>query len=281
MQDFYRLTTEDVLNALNVSDQGLTSSDVTIRKEKYGPNELLETAKKGALQIFFDQFKDLLVLILLAAAVISAFLGKFESMIVIILVVLINAVLGTLQHIKAEQSLQSLKKLSSPAAKVHRDGKRIEIPSRELVPGDILYLDAGDYVSADGRILESHSIQVNESSLTGESVSVLKIKEPLLQENLALGDRTNIVFSGSFVTYGRAVAVVTQTGMSTEIGKIAQLLDTAKEKKTPLQASLDEFGKKLAIVVLAVSALVFGLNLFRGGELVTSFLFAEIGRAHV
>ena len=274
MQDFYRLTTEDVLNALNVSDQGLTSSDVTIRKEKYGPNELLETAKKGALQIFFDQFKDLLVLILLAAAVISAFLGKFESMIVIILVVLINAVLGTLQHIKAEQSLQSLKKLSSPAAKVHRDGKRIEIPSRELVPGDILYLDAGDYVSADGRILESHSIQVNESSLTGESVSVLKIKEPLLQENLALGDRTNIVFSGSFVTYGRAVAVVTQTGMNTEIGKIAQLLDTAKEKKTPLQASLDEFGKKLAIVVLAVSALVFGLNLFRGGELVTSFLFA-------
>lgn len=274
MHDFYRLTTEDVLSILDVSDQGITSGEVAVRKEKYGPNELLESAKKGALQVFFDQFKDLLVIILLAAAVISAFLGKFESTIVIILVVLINAVLGTLQHVKAEQSLQSLKKLSSPAGKVLRDGKRVAIPSRELVPGDILYLDAGDYVSADGRILESHSLQVNESSLTGESVSVLKITEPLLQENLAIGDRTNIVFSGSFITYGRAVAVVTQTGMDTEIGKVAQLLDTAKENKTPLQESLDEFGKKLAIVVLAISALVFGLNLFRGGDLVTSFLFA-------
>jgi Ca2+-transporting ATPase len=275
MRDFYRLTTEDVLSILDVSDQGLNSSEVTIRKEKYGPNELLETAKKGTLQVFLDQFKDLLVLILLTAAVISIFLGKFESMVVILLVVLINAVLGTLQHVKAEQSLQSLKKLSSPAAKVLRDGKRIEIPSSELVPGDILYLDAGDYVSADGRVLESHSLQINESSLTGESVSVLKITEPpIQQENVAIGDRTNIVFSGSFVTYGRAVVAVTQTGMDTEIGKVAQLLETAKEKKTPLQLSLDEFGKKLAVVVLAISALVFGLNLFRGGELVTSFLFA-------
>lgn len=275
MQPFFRQTIEEVMSALKVTDQGLSSKEAAIRREKYGANELLETAKKSAVQVFFEQFKDLLVLILLAAAAISAFLGKFESTLVIIAVVLLNGILGTLQHVKAEQSLLSLKKLSSPTAKVLRDGKMSQIPSSELVPGDILYLEAGDYVSADARILEAHSLQVNESSLTGESVSVLKIAEPCPQGvDVALADMKNMVFSGSFVTYGRAVAVVTHTGMNTEIGKVAQLLDTASEKRTPLQLSLDEFGKKLAIIVLAICALVFGLSLYRGMELITAFLFA-------
>ena len=275
MQPFFRQTVEEVMSALKVTDQGLSSNEAAIRQEKYGANELLETAKKSAVQVFFEQFKDLLVLILLAAAAISAFLGKLESTLVIMLVVLLNAILGTLQHVKAEQSLLSLKKLSSPTAKVLRDGKMTQIPSSELVPGDILYLEAGDFVSADARILEAHSLQVNESSLTGESVSVVKIAEPCPQgEDVAIADMKNMVFSGSFVTYGRAVAVVTHTGMDTEIGKVAQLLDTASEKRTPLQLSLDEFGKKLAIIVLAICALVFGLSLYRGVELITSFLFA-------
>ncbi|HSV30571.1 MAG TPA: cation-translocating P-type ATPase [Atribacteraceae bacterium] len=274
MWDFHCLTTEDTMKVLAVSDQGLSNREVVQRREKYGMNELLETVKESVLQTFLNQFKDLLVLILLAAAVISAFLGKFDSAVVIIIVVLLNATLGTLQHVKAEHALQGLKKLSEPVAEVLRDDKRFEIASRELVPGDILYLDAGDYVSADSRILESHSLQVNESSLTGESISVSKVTEPIQQADVAIGDRKNMVFSGSYVTYGRAVVVVTQIGMNTEIGKVAHLLETAQENKTPLQVSLEEFGRKLAIVVLAISALVFGLNLFHGRELITSFLFA-------
>ena len=274
MQNFYRITTENVLKILGVTGQGLDHAEVKIRRCEYGPNELSEAARKTTLQVFFDQLKDLLVFILLAAATLSALLGKLESTLVILVVVIINAVLGTLQHIKAEQSLQSLKKLSSPTAKVLRSGERLEIDSSELVPGDILNLDAGDYISADGRVLESHSLQVNESSLTGESVSVAKVIEMIPEEDVAIGDRKNMAFSGSFVTYGRAVVVVTHTGMNTEIGKIAQLLKTAKEKKTPLQQSLDIFGKKLALAVMAISVLVFAINLFHGAELVTSLLFA-------
>ena len=238
MQEFYRLTIEEAVGVLEVGEQGLKSSDVEERREKYGANELLEAARKRPVQIFFEQFKDLLVVILLVAAVISAFLGKFESAVVILVVVLVNGMLGTLQHVKAEQSLQSLKKLSSPVAKVIRDGQRLEIPSREVVPGDIIHLEAGDYVSADGRVVESHSVQLNESSLTGESVSVAKVTEAVNQDDVAIGDRINMVFSGSFVTYGRAVAVITQTGMDTEIGKIATLLETATDKKTPLQLKI-------------------------------------------
>jgi len=274
MQDIYRLTTEDVLKSLGVTSQGLNQAEVEVRRGEYGPNELLEAARKSMLQIFFDQLKDLLVFILLAAAVLSALLGKLESTFVILVVVIINALLGSMQHIKAEQSLQSLKKLSSPTAKVLRCGERREINSSELVPGDILFLDAGDYISADGRVLESHSLQVNESSLTGESVSVSKVTEMIPAEDVGIGDRKNMVFSGSFVTYGRAVVVVTHTGMNTEIGKIAQLLEAAEEKKTPLQQRLDIFSKKLALAVIAISALVFALNLYHGAELVTSLLFA-------
>ncbi len=274
MDEFYRESTRETLKRLDVSHQGLTSGDADRRRAEHGANELAEAKGKSVFQVFFDQFRDFLVIILLGAAIISGFLGKLESTLVIMVVVIINAVLGTVQHVKAEQSLKSLKALSSPTVKVLRDQVRTEIPSRELVAGDIFYLDAGDYISADGRILETYHLQVNESALTGESESVVKITEPIDQEHVAIGDRRNMVFSGSFATYGRAVAVVTDTGMNTEIGRIANLLEQAKEKKTPLQISLDRFGQKLALIILAISAFVFILDLFRGRDMIDSFTFA-------
>lgn len=274
MKEFYKKSPEEALKILGVTSKGLNEEEIKKRREQYGFNELEETARKSPLQVFLDQFKDFLVIILLGAAIISAFLGKLESTIVILVVVVINAILGTVQHIKAEQSLKGLKALSSPIAKVLRNGQKLEIPSRELLVGDILYLDAGDYVSADGRVLESFSLQVNESSLTGESESVLKFVDIIDKDDVAIGDRKNMVFSGSFVTYGRGVVLVTDIGMNTEIGKIANLLESAKEKKTPLQVSLDNFGRKLAFVILIISAIIFGLDIFRGRNIVDSFMFA-------
>ncbi|MDG5855851.1 cation-translocating P-type ATPase [Clostridium beijerinckii] len=274
MRGYYEKTPEESLEMLGVTRNGLNDEEITKRREKYGFNELEEAARKSPFQVFLEQFKDFLVIILLGAAIISAFLGKLESTIVIMVVVIINSILGTIQHIKAEQSLKGLKVLSSPVAKVFRNGQKIEIPSRELLVGDILYLDAGDYVSADGRILESFSLQVNESSLTGESESVLKFIDVINKDDVSIGDRKNMVFSGSFVTYGRGVVLVTSIGMNTEIGKIANLLESAKEKKTPLQVGLDNFGKKLAFVILIISAIIFGLDIFRGRNIIDSFMFA-------
>lgn len=272
---WYRKNIEEVQKELKVDlNKGLNEEEVKRRREEQGFNELTEGERKSNFQVFLEQFKDFLVLILIGAAIISAFLGKLESTLVILVVVIINAILGTVQHIKAEQSLRSLKALSSPIAKVLRNGRKLEIPSKELLVGDILYLDAGDYVSADGRILENYSLQVNESSLTGESESVLKITNVIKEDNVAIGDRKNMVFSGSFVTYGRATVVVTAIGMKTEIGNIANLLESAKEKKTPLQANLDTFGKRLAIIILVICAFVFGLNIVRGNEIIDSFMFA-------
>ncbi len=274
MEEFYRQTSTEAMTALGVTEDGLQSEEVVKRRENYGWNELTEVKRRTFMMVFFSQFKDFLVIILMVAAAVSAFLGKAESTIVILIVLMINAILGTIQHLKAEQSLQSLKALSSPTAKVFRDGRKQEIPSKELVPGDILYLDAGDYVSGDGRILETYSLQVNESSLTGESESVLKTSEPIDQANLVVGDQKNMVFSGSFVTYGRAIVLVTGTGMKTEIGRIATLMETAKEKKTPLQTNLDHFGKKLALVIIILSMFIFALDIVRGRDVVDSFMFA-------
>lgn len=274
MPDFFKMKTEEVLQDLKVTNQGLTSEEVQKRREQFGYNELTEGKRKSTIQVFLEQFKDFLVIILMAAALISAFLGEIESTIVILVVLVLNAILGTVQHVKAEASLNSLKALSSPTAKVLRDGQKVEIPSREVVVGDILSLDAGDFISADGRLLENHSLQVNESSLTGESLSVLKDIEPIDQNEVSIGDKKNMVFSGSYVTYGRGVVVVTNIGMDTEIGKIANLLESAKEKKTPLQASLDDFGKKLAFIIIGIAILIFALDLFRGNDLGDSFMFA-------
>ena len=274
MKNYFSKPYEEVLKEFNTSKSGLSDKQVSKNLEKFGPNQLSEKKKDTVLQVFLSQFKDLLVLILIAAAIISAITGNLESTLVIFAVIILNAILGTVQHFKAEQSLDSLKALSAPSAKVYRNGKKVEIPSKEIVPGDILILEAGDMVSADGRIIENFSLQVNESSLTGESESVNKFAHTIEKEEIALGDQKNMVFSGSLVTYGRALVIVTGTGMNTEIGKIAHLMEETQEKQTPLQVSLDDFSKKLAFGILVVCVLVFALSLYRGTTLLDSLMFA-------
>lgn len=273
MKAWYQQSKEDALTNLQVTKQGLTSSDAERSLSEKGENALLETKRKSTLRVFLGQFCDLLVIILIAAAIISMLSGNVESTIVIIAVIIINAVLGTIQHVKAEKSLDSLKSLSSPNAKVLRDGQKVELPSRQVVPGDILILEAGDLVVADGRILDNFSLQVNESSLTGESTNVDKTDQVLLAD-CALADRTNMVYSSSLVTYGRANVLVTETGMNTEIGKIAGLMNATKEKKTPLQVSLDQFSSRLAIVIMLICGLVFLLSLYREMPVLDSLMFA-------
>lgn len=274
MSKYFSIETEEILEKLNVSKDGLNEKQVDENISKYGLNELNQKKKKSVLQVFISQFKDLLIFILIAAGIISMLSNNVESTIVIFAVIILNAVLGTVQHFKAEQSLDSLKALSAPSAKVIRNGSKIEIHSKNVVPGDILVLEAGDLITADGRVIESYSLQVNESSLTGESLSVDKITEKIDKEEVALGDQKNMVFSGSLVTYGRALVLVTNTGMKTEIGKIATLMDETQEKKTPLQVTLDDFSKKLAIIILAICAIVFGLSLYRKMPVLDSLMFA-------
>ncbi len=273
MKEYYRKQISEVLFDLGATKDGYTSQQAQKILEEKGQNVLKEGKKKSTFEVFLSQFADLLVIILIIAAIISMVSGNTESTIVIFAVIVMNAVLGTVQHKKAEKSLDSLKSLSSPHAKVLRDGKKIEIPSYLVVPGDILLLEAGDMVVADGRILENFSIQVNESSLTGESTNVEK-KVTDISEEVPLGDRVNMVYSGSLVTYGRATVVVTGTGMDTEIGKIAALMNATREKKTPLQISLDRFSSQLAMVIMVISAAVFLLGLYRQMPILDSLMFA-------
>lgn len=274
MSTYFNRTPEDTLKDFNVTQQGLNKQQVTENSERFGPNALAEGKKKSVLSVFLSQFKDLLIIILIIAALISMASGQGESTIVIFAVILLNALLGTVQYFKAEKSLASLKVLSSPNAKVMRGGMKMEIKSSEVVPGDILLLEAGDLVAADGRLIENYSLKVNESSLTGESEGVEKYIQKIDQEKVALGDQKNMVFSGSLVTYGRATVVVTATGMHSELGKIASLMNQTKQRKTPLQASLDDFSKKLATLIMCVCGLVFFLSLYRKMPMIDSLMFA-------
>ena len=251
----------------------LTSEQARNNQEKYGFNELVEGKKKSVLQIFAEQFKDFLVIILIISAIISGIMGDAESAAVIFVVITINAILGTVQTVKAEQSLKSLKQMSAPEAKVMRDGRLIQIPSREVTIGDEVIIEAGDCIPADGKLSECASLKVDESALTGESIAVEKSLDEA-PEGAALGDQTNMVFSGSFVTYGRGIYEVTEIGMETEVGKIAGLLKTTSDKKTPLQVNLDDFGKKLSILILIFCGIIFGVNVWQGGSAGDAFLFA-------
>lgn len=267
------LSKSEVLERMGADPKGLSGSEIRKRQEAFGFNELQEAGKKSVVSVFAEQWKDFLVMILVGAAVISALLGDWESSLVIFFVIMMNAVLGTVQQVKAEQSLNSLKQLSAPSAKVLRADAVQVIPSREVVPGDIVLLEAGDYVCADGRILENASMKVNESALTGESLSVEK-EDCRIEGEVPLGDRKNMVFSGSFVTYGRGKFVVTRTGMDTEVGKIASLLKNTSESKTPLQVNLDRFGRKLSILILVICGILFALSVIRGEKIIDAFLFA-------
>lgn len=272
-KNYWNYSTKELEKEFNVTENGLSDSRVEEILREKGENVLQEGKKKSILQVFLGQFCDLLVVILIIAAIISMFSGNVESTIVILLVLVMNAVLGTVQHVKAQRSLESLKQLSSPNAKVIRDGIKHEIPSKDVVPGDIVMLEAGDMIVADGRILHNYSLQVNESSLTGESTNVEKSEE-VVAEDAALADRTNMVYSGSLVTYGRAEILITATGMETELGKIAGLMNAAKERKTPLQESLDKFSGRLAMLIMIICALVFGLCMYRQMPLLDSMMFA-------
>lgn len=274
MKAYYRESKEELIKELGANEkQGLTNKVAQEKLAQVGPNALIEGKKKGILEVFLEQFKDLMVIILIVAAVISAFTGNLESTAVIIVVLILNAILGTVQHVKAEKSLEALKSLSAPVAKVLRDGKKQEIAAKDVVPGDILLLEAGDLVTADGRILDNFSLQVNESSLTGESTNIDKL-DTTFDKEVPLGDRVNMVYSSSLVTYGRANVLVTATGMDTEIGKIATLMNETKGRRTPLQVSLDQFSSRLATAILIFCALILGLQMWRGQPLLDALLFA-------
>ena len=258
----YQMKKEDVLKMLGTDENGLTQNQAKENQKKYGKNELAEGKKNNPFILFLEQYKDFLVIILIIAAIISGVLGDIESAIVIFVVITINAILGTVQHIKAEQSLDSLKEMSAPTAKVIRDGEIKVVEGKDVTVGDIVVIEAGDYVCSDGRIIENASLKVDESAMTGESEPVEK-QETVLDGEKPLGDRVNMLCSGSFATYGRAKMVVTSVGMETEIGKIASLLKSTQEKKTPLQESLDNFGKKLSLIIIGICVIVLGLELFR------------------
>ena len=273
-KEVWQKSREELFQELHGTADGLTAAEAARRLEQYGPNELQEGGRKSTFRIFLEQFADFLVIILILAAVISALLGDVESMVVILAVITMNAILGTVQTVKAAASLDSLKQMSAPTAKVVRDGQVIQIPGREVTVGDVVVLEAGDSVCADGRLLECASLKCAESALTGESLPVEKDLEEI-PGDVPLGDRKNMVFSGCFVTYGRARFLVTAVGMDTEMGKIARLLKSTEEKKTPLQVSLDQFGRKLSIGILILCALIFAVNVFlRDENMMDAFLFA-------
>ena len=274
MEKLYAKDSETILKEFQTTEKGLSDKEVEKRMESFGNNALKEKKRKGILKVFFNQFKDLLVGILIVAGIISIITDNVESTLVIFIVILLNAILGTVQYFKAEQSLEALKSLTAAKCKVIRDGIKQEILSKDIVPGDILFLEAGDLIAADGRIIENHSLQVNESSLTGESLAVEKNAEVLSDDEIPLSDRKNMVFGGTLVTYGRAIAVVTSTGMNSELGKIANLMENTQAKETPLQKTLDKFSGKLAIIIITICIIVFVLEIYRDESILNALMFA-------
>ena len=261
--NYFDQDAESVIKALGSDrEKGLTDRQVTESREKYGENALAEEKPKSIFRVFLEQFADLLVVILIIASIVSMISGEVGSTIVILVVLIMNAILGTLQHVKAQKSLSSLKAMSAPNARVLRNGTQTEIPASEVVVGDILLMEAGNVAAADGRLLEAASLQVNESALTGESLNVTKSTDKIDQQELALGDRVNMIYSGSNISNGRGVAVVTGVGMNTEIGTSASLMQNAKKKKTPLQVSLDKFSKVLSIAIIVICIAVFLMTYF-------------------
>ena len=274
MEKLYGKDRKTILREFQTTEKGLSDNEVRNRKDIFGDNALKEKKRKGILKVFLNQFKDLLVGILIVAGIISIITDNVESTLVIFIVIFLNAILGTVQYFKAEQSLEALRSLTAAKCKVIRDGIKQEILSKDIVPGDILFLEAGDLIAADGRIIENHSLQVNESSLTGESLAVEKNAEVLSDDEIPLSDRKNMVFGGTLVTYGRAIAVVTSTGMNSELGKIANLMENTQAKETPLQKTLDKFSGKLAIIIITICIIVFVLEIYRDESILNALMFA-------
>ena len=278
--NWFNKTVDEVESTLKTNaEKGLTAEEAQKRQEEYGLNELKAKKKKSLFVKFLEQFKDFMIIILIISAIISGVVGVaqgegFTDTIIILVVVVVNAIIGVAQENKAEKSLEALQKLSSHVAKVIRNGKLQVIQSKELVPGDIVILETGDYVPADLRIIEAVNLKAQEAALTGESVPVEKMAAKIEDEKIGIGDRINMLFSSSLITYGRGKAVVVETGMNTEVGKIADIINTAEEQETPLQQKLDKLGKTLGIVALAICAVIFVVGLLYGKEPIHMFMTA-------
>ena len=271
---FYKMPISDLYTLFKSSDDGLSKRQVKENLKKYGKNVIEEKKKKSVFSVFFSQFKDLLVIILVISAIISIFINEIESTIVIFLVLTINASLGTYQFFKAEKSIEGLKKLSNSKTIVKRDKRIFEIDSSEIVVGDIILIESGDVISCDARIIEANDLEINESSLTGESIDVEKNSYLIHKDQANLGEISNMIFSGTFCVKGKAKAIACSVGMNTELGKIAGIIKETKDKKTPLQESLDKFSRVLAIVIISICALVFVLGVYRHNSIFESLMFS-------
>ena len=270
-QRWWQLDVAELIKGVGSSDRGLTGAEAKARLEKSGPNELEEKKRKTPFAIFINQFKDFMILVLLAAAIVAGFAGDITDTIIIAVIVVLNAVVGFIQENKAEKAMEALKKISALQAHVIRDGQSLTIPAAELVEGDVVTLEAGNVVPADVRLMEAHSLRINESALTGESVASEKSHKPLPQEDLSVGDRLNMAYKSTLVTHGRAKAMVVHTGMNTEIGNIARMLQQGEEM-TPLQKRMGDFGRKLSYVVIGICILFFTVGYFRNEKLLELLL---------
>lgn len=280
MEKWFNKEVKDVENILQTDvGKGLTSDEVTKRREKYGLNQLEAAKKKSLLQRFLDQFKDFSIIVLIIAAIVSGVVGVangegITDTIIILIVVLVNAIIGVSQEAKAEKSLEALQKLTDHASKVIRNGEVTVVPAKELVPGDIVVLDTGDYIPADLRIIEAINLKAQEASLTGESLPVEKETAKIENEETGIGDRVNMAFSSSLVTYGRGKGIVVETGMTTEVGKIAGMINSTEKQETPLQTKLNKLGKTLGIAALAICVFIFLIGLIQGKEPIHMFMTA-------
>ena len=273
--NWHTQTIEQVCDTLQITpDSGLSEIEILNRRSRFGTNELIEHGLRNPWHILFDQFREAMVVVLIIAAIISVVLSDWKDAVAIVVIVVLNAALGFIQEYRAEKAMAALKQMAAPVVKVRRDGRIIQLAARELVPGDVIILEVGDAIPADARVLESVNLRVQEASLTGESVPVEKQEANLEDENLVLGDRVNMLFMGTAVTYGRGTAVVVHTGMDTELGHIANLLQTVTNEQTPLQKRMGQLGKSLAWAALAIVGVVFGLGLLRGEDAVDMFLTA-------
>ena len=280
MEQYYNQTIEQILQKFDVdSTKGLSTDEIQKRVDEYGLNKLESLKQKSLLNIFIEQFKSSMVVILFIAAVVSGVIGVMENeglveTFVILAILLLNAIIGTIEERRAQSSLEALNKMSSPISKVLRNGQIEEINSTDIVPGDIVILDTGDIIPADMRLIEAVNLQVQEAALTGESVPVEKINSQLKGEEVSLGDRTNMAFSTSIVTYGRGKGVIVGTGMNTEVGKIAHMLQNTEATETPMSKRLEQLGKVLGYVALIICALIFVIGILYGNDLLEMFMMA-------
>lgn len=278
-KSWYQLTVQELLAKLATRESGLTTDEVTTRREQYGENRLAAKRQTTLIEKFIAQFKDFMIIVLIVAAIVAGATGEMVDAMIILAVVLLNAVFGVFQEAKAEEAINSLKEMAAPVAQVERDGEVVTVKSNELVPGDVVHLEAGDIVPADLRLLTANTMRVEESALTGESVPVTKRADVLTDADLALGDRENLAYMNTNVTTGRGSGVVIATGMQTEVGRIAGMIDAAEETKTPLQENLTQLGKWLTILILVIAVVVFLIGMLRGQESVVDMLLTAISLA--